>query len=87
MYSCCMYLPSDFALRLILGMYFAERRGTDRQWGRDLNFKNEFKVVIGARRKAIATLVSHRVVHAMWPSQTICYVHGPELANKVGANG
>ena len=84
-----MYLPSDFALRLILGMYFAERRGTDpdRQWVRDLNFKNEFKAVIGARRKAISTLGIYRVVHAMWPNQTICYVDGPELANKVGTNG
>ena len=82
-----MYLPSDFALRLILGMHFAERRGNDRQWVRDLKFKNEFKAVIGARRKAIATLISYGVVHSMWPNQTICYVDGPELANKVGKNG
>ena len=86
MHSCCMYLPSDFALRLILGMYFAERLGTDRQWVRDLNFKTEFKALVGARRMAISTLVTYGVVHAMWPNQTICYVDGPELANKVGTN-
>ena len=64
-------------------MYFIERRGTDCQWVRELSFKTEFKAVIGARRKAISTMATYRVVHAMWPSQTVCYVDGPELANKV----
>ena len=83
-HSCCTYLPSDFTLRLILGMYFIERRGADRQWVRELNFKTEFKALIGARRKGISTLGTYRVVHAMWPNQTICYLDGPELANEVG---
>ena len=65
-------------------MNFIERRGADRQWVRELNFKTEFKALIGARRKAISTLGTYRVVHAMWPNQTICYVDGPELANEVG---
>ena len=64
-------------------MYFIERRGIDHQWVRELSFKTEFKAVIGARRKAISTMATHRVVHAMWPSQTVCYVDGPELAIKV----
>ena len=64
-------------------MYFIEHRGTDHQWVRELSFKTEFKAVIGARRKAISTMATYRVVHAMWPSQTVCYVDGPELANKV----
>ena len=79
MHSCCTHLPSGFTLRLILGMYFIERRGADRQWIRELNFKNEFKAVIGARRKAISTLTTYRVVHALWPNQVVCYVDGPEL--------
>ncbi len=63
-------------------MYFIERRGADRQWIRELNFKNEFKAVIGARRKAISTLGTYRVVHALWPKQVVCYVDGPELAKE-----
>ena len=65
-------------------MYFIERRGADRQWIRELNFKNEFKAVIGARRKAISTLGTYRVVHALWPNQVVCYVDGPELTNRGG---
>ena len=78
-----MYLNSESTLRIILGMYFIERRGPDHQWIRELNFKTEFKALIGARRKAISSLATYRVVHAMWPSQTVCYVDGPELANKL----
>ena len=80
MHSCCTHLSSGFTLRLILGMYFIERRGADRQWIRELNFKNEFKAVIGARRKAISTLATYRVVHSLSPNQAVCYVDGPELA-------
>ena len=87
MHSCCTHLSSGFTLRLILGMYFIERRGADRQWIRELNFKNEFKAVIGARRKAISTLGTYRVVHALWPIQVICYVDGPELAKEVETMG
>ena len=68
-------------------MYFIERRGADRRWVKELNSKNEFKALIGARRKAISTLGTYRVVHAMWPNQTICFVDGPELANKVEPKG
>tara|TARA_B100000401_G_scaffold145444_1_gene96608 strand:- start:204 stop:410 length:207 start_codon:yes stop_codon:yes gene_type:complete len=68
-------------------MYFIERRVDDRQWIRELNFKNEFKAVIGARRKAISTLATYRVVHAMWPNQAVCYVDGPQLANEVEPKG
>ena len=87
MHSCCTHLPSGFTLRLILGMYFIERRVDDRQWIRELKFKNEFKAVIGARRKAISTLATYRVVHAMWPNQAVCYVDGPQLANEVEPKG
>ena len=87
MHACLMKVPSGFTLRLILGMYFIERRGADRQWIRELNFKNEFKAVIGARRKAISTLATYRIVHAMWPNQAVCYVDGPELANEVETKG
>ena len=87
MHICCTHLTSDFTLRLILSMYFIERRGADRQWVRELSFKNEFKAVIGARRKAISTLATYRVVHAMWPNQAVCYVDGPELANRVETKG
>ncbi|WP_186570182.1 hypothetical protein [Synechococcus sp. PROS-U-1] len=52
-------------LRIILGMYFIERRVADHQWIRELNFKTEFKALKGARRKAISTLGTYRVVHAM----------------------
>ena len=68
-------------------MYFIERRVDDRQWIRELKFKNEFKAVIGARRKAISTLAIYRVVHAMWPNQAVCYVDGPQLANEVEPKG
>ena len=68
-------------------MYFIERRVDDRQWIRELKFKNEFKAVIGARRKAISTLATYRVVHAMWPNQAVCYVDGPELANQMETKG
>ena len=74
-----MYLLSDFLLRITLGMYFIERRGADRRWVRELSFKTEFKALIGARRKAISTLNTYRVVHALWPNQVVCYVDGPEL--------
>ena len=87
MHSCCTHLPSGFTLILILGMYFIERRGADRQWIRELNFKNEFKAVIGARLKAISTLDTYRVVHALWPNQVVCYVDGPELAKEVETKG
>ncbi len=68
-------------------MYFIERRGADRQWIRELNFKNEFKAVIGARRKAISTMSAYRGPHALWPNQVVCYVYGPELANRVEPKG
>ena len=87
MHSCCTHLPSGFTLRTILGMYFIERRGGDRQWIRELNFKTEFKAFIGARRKAISNLATYRVVHALWPNQVVCYVDGPELANEVEPKG
>ena len=47
-----------------------------------MNFKTEFKALIGARRKAISTLATYWNVHAMWPNQAVCYVDGAELANK-----
>ena len=87
MHSCCTHLPSSFILRLILGMYFIERRGADHEWIRELNFKTEFKALIGARRKAISTLGTYRVVNALWPNQVVCYVDGPELANRVETKG
>ncbi len=87
MHSRCTHLHFNFTLRLILGMYFIERRGSDHQWTRELNFKNEFKAVIGARRKAISTLGTYRVVHALWPNQVVCYVDGPELAKQVDTKG
>ena len=65
MHSCLTHLPSGFTLRAILGMYFIERRGPDHQWIRELIFKTEFKALIGARRKAISTLATYRIVHAM----------------------
>ncbi len=68
-------------------MYFIERRGSDRQWIRELNFKTEFKALIGARRKAISTLGTYRVVHALGPNQVVCSVDGPELANRVETKG
>ena len=79
MHSSWTYLPSELTLRTILGMYFIERRGSDRKWIRELNFKTEFKALIGARRKAISTLGTYRIVHALWPNQVVCYVDGPEL--------
>ena len=82
-----MYLISDFRLRITLGMYFIERREADRQWVRELSFKTEFKALIGARRKAISTLGTYRVVNALWPNQVVCYVDGPELANRVETKG
>ena len=87
MHGGCTHLPSGFTLRLILGMYFIERRGPNHQWIRELKFKTEFKAVIGARRKAISSLTIYRVVHAMWPNQAVCYVDGPELANEVETKG
>ena len=87
MHSSCTHLSSDLTLRTILGMYFIERRGSDHQWIRELNFKTEFKALVGARRRAISTLATYRVVHAMWPNQAVCYVDGPELANKVETKG
>ena len=74
-------------LEVIHSMYYIERRGADRQWIRELNFKNEFKALVGARRKAISNLATYRVVHALWPNQVVCYVDGPELANKVEPKG
>ena len=46
-------------------MYFIERRGPDHQWIRELNFKTEFKALIGARRKDNFETATYRVVHAM----------------------
>jgi len=74
-------------MRTILGMYFIERRGPDHQWIRELNVKTEFKALIGAGRKAISTLATYRIFHAMWPNQAVCYVDGPELANEVETRG
>ena len=68
-------------------MYFIERRGPNHQWIRELNFKTEFKALIGARRKAISTLATYRIVHAMWPNQAVCYVDGPALANEAETKG
>lgn len=79
MQSCCTHLPFGIPQRFIIGMYFIERRRSDHQWTRELNFKTEFKALIGARRKAISTLGTYRVVHALWPNQVVCYVDGPEL--------
>ena len=39
------------------------------------------------RRKAISTLGTYRVVHALWPNQVVCYVDGPELAKEVVTKG
>jgi len=60
-------------------MYFIERRGSDHQWIRELNFKTEFKAWIAARREAISTLATYRIVHAMWPNQAVRYVDGYKL--------
>ena len=60
-------------------MYFVERRGAGRQWIRELNYKNELKAWIGARRKAIATLDTYRVVHELSPDQVVYCVNGSEL--------
>ena len=79
MHSCCTHLPFGIPQRFIIGMYFIERRRSDHQWTRELNFKTEFKALIGARRKAISTLGTYRVVHALWPNQVVCYVEGPKL--------
>ena len=79
MHNCCTHLPFGNSQKIILGMYFIERRGAHHQWIRELNFKTEFKALIGARRKAISTLGTYRVVHALWPNQAVCYVDGPEL--------
>ena len=68
-------------------MYFVERRGAGRQWIREMNFKTEFKALIGARRKEISTLATYRTVHAMLPNQAVCYVDGPELANEAETKG
>ena len=62
-----------------LGMYFVERRGAGRQWIRELNYKNELKAWIGARRKAIATLDTYRVVHELSPDEVLYCVKGSEL--------
>ena len=70
-----------------LYMYYLERRGADRQWSRELNFKTEFKALVGARRKAIATLGTYRVVHALWPNQVVHYVEGSELVKKKETKG
>ena len=87
MHSCWRHLPSGFTLRTLLGMHFIKRRGPNRQRIRELNFKTEFKALIGARRKAISTLATYRIVHAMWPNQAVCYVDGPELANEAETKG
>ena len=68
-----------FKVRIKLGMYFIECRGSDRQWIRELNDKNEFKAWIGARRKAFATLGTYRVVHELSPDEVIYCVNGSEL--------
>ena len=68
-----------FKVRIKLGMYFIECLGSDRQWIRELNYKNEFKAWIGARRKAIATLGTYRVVHELSPDEVIYCVNGSEL--------
>ena len=68
-------------------MYFIERRGADRQWIKELNFKTEFKALVGARRKAISTLGTYRVVHALWPNQVTDYVDGPELVKRSETKG
>ena len=80
-------LPSSFTQRLILGTYFIEHRGADRQWIRELNFKTEFKALIATRCKAISNLGTYWVVHAMYLNQVVCYVHRPELANEVETKG
>ena len=87
MHACLLKVPSGFTLRLILGMYFIERRGADPQWTRELNFKTEFKTLIGARCKAISNWDTYRIVHEMCPNQVVCYVDGPELANEVETKG
>ena len=68
-------------------MYFIKRRGPDHQWIRELIFKTEFKALIGARRKAISTLATYRIVHAVWPNQAVCYVDGPEFGQRGGNKG
>ena len=60
-------------------MYFVECRWAGRQWILELNYKNELKAWIGARRKAIATLDTYRVVHELSPDQVVYCVNGSEL--------
>ena len=60
-------------------MYFIERRGTGSQWIREVNYKNELTAWIGARRKAIATLDTYRVVHGLSPDEVVYCVKGSEL--------
>ena len=86
-HSCWTHLPTGITLGPTLSNYFSERRGPDQQWIRELNFKTEFKALVGARRKAISALATYRIVHAMWPNQAVCYVDGPELANEEETKG
>ena len=60
-------------------MYFVERRGVGREWILEQNYKNELKAWIGARRKAIATLDTYRVVHELAPDGVVYCVRGSEL--------
>ena len=53
--------------------------GLARQWIRELNYKNELKAWIGARRKAIATLDTYRVVHELSPDEVVYCVKGSVL--------
>ena len=60
-------------------MYYIERQSIERQWIRELRFKTEFKALVNARSKAIATLATYRVIHSTWPSQVLHVVNGFEL--------
>ena len=63
----------------MIDMYYIERKSIERQWIRELRFKTEFKALVNARSKAIATLATYRVIHSTWPSQVLHEVNGFEL--------
>ena len=65
----------------MIDMYYIERQSIERQWIRELRFKTEFKALVNARSKAIATLATYRVIHSTWPFQVLHEVNGFELVN------
>ena len=63
-------------------MYCIERRDEDSNWKRDLCFKTEFKAVVNARTKSMATLGTYRVIHQAWPNQVVVEIDGLQLSRK-----